>query len=236
MPPSAGVQSLKVDVVGRRPHDVTSFTEGLVLADNRLYESSGYAPTLREVDPLSGTLLRSVTMDSRYTGEGIAVVGDRVIQLTLDGHTAIVYRLSDFHQVGTFAFDTDGWGLCDDGTRLVMSDGSSQLYFHNRLTFALLGTVSVTNQGAPIQGLNELECVDGDVYANIFPTNTIVRIDPSSGNVTAQIDASGLLSANEEPGDEEAVLNGIAYDPTAMTFLLTGKLWPVLFEVRFVAS
>ena len=232
--PSAGIQSLGVQVIGQRPHDVTSFTEGLVLDDGRLFESSGYAPTLREVDPLTGVMLRSVTMDSQYTGEGIAVVGGRVIQLTLEQHTAFVYELSDFSQVGTFAYDTDGWGLCYDGTRLVMSDGTSKLYFRDPSTFELLGTVAVTNDGAPVEGLNELECVGGKVYANVFPTNTILVIDPSSGHVTAQIDASGLLSADEAPGDEQAVLNGIAYDPTSDTFLLTGKLWPKLFEVRFV--
>lgn len=233
--PTAGVESLRVEVIGRRPHDVTSYTEGLILVDGRLYESSGYAPTLREVDPRSGALLRSVTMDGRYGAEGIAVVGDRVVQLTLAQHTALVYGLSDFRQVGTFPYDTDGWGLCDDGSRLVLSDGTSQLYFRSRTTFELLGTVTVTNDGAPVDRLNELECVDGEVYANVWLTDTIVRIDPSNGNVNAVIDASGLLAAGEAPGDEDAVLNGIAYDATAKTFLLTGKLWPKLFEVKFKA-
>jgi glutamine cyclotransferase len=189
---------------------------------------------LREVDPHTGAVLRSITIDSRYFGEGIAVVDDRLIQLTWQEHTALVYNLSDFRQVGTFTYDTEGWGLCDDGTRLVMSDGTSQLYFRNRSTFELLGKVTVTKEGAPLDRLNELECVDGEVYANVWLTDTIVRIDPSTGNVNAVIDASGLLAADEAPGDEAAVLNGIAYDATAKTFLLTGKLWPRLFEVRFV--
>ena len=233
--PPVAVEHLQVEVIERRPHDVTSYTQGLVMVDGRLYEGLGYGEaTLREVDPRTGAVLRSITIDSRYFGEGIAVVDDRLIQLTWQQHTALVYNLSDFRQVATFTYDTEGWGLCDDGTRLVMSDGTSQLYFRNRSTFELLGTVTVTSEGMPIGQLNELECVDGHVYANVYPTETIARIDPSNGEVNAVIDASGLLTAGQAPGDEGAVLNGIAYDATAGTFLLTGKLWPTLFEVRFV--
>ena len=233
--PAAAVERLRVEVLERRLHDATSFTQGLVMAGGRLYEGLGYGEgSLREVDPRTGAVLRSITIDSRYFGEGIAVVDDRLIQLTWQEHTALVYNLSDFRQVGTFTYDTEGWGLCDDGTRLLMSDGTSQLYFRNRSTFELLGKVTVTKEGAPLDRLNELECVDGEVYANVWLTDTIVRIDPSTGNVNAVIDASGLLAADEAPGDEAAVLNGIAYDATAKTFLLTGKLWPRLFEVRFV--
>ncbi len=231
---NGSVESLRAEVVERRPHDVTSYTEGLVLADGRLYESSERGATLREEDPETGSVLRSVTMDSRYSAEGIAVVDDTVIQLTLAEHTALVYRISDFQQIGTFTYNTDGWGLCDDGTRLVMSDGTSNLYFRDRTTFELLKTEKVTNAGAPVDRLNELECVGGKVYANVWLTDTIVRIDPSSGNVDAVIDASGLLAPEERPGDEDAVLNGIAYDSVSDTFLLTGKLWPWMFEVRFV--
>lgn len=231
---SGVVERLRVEVIGRRPHDRGSFTEGLVVAGGKLYEGSGLRgqSTLREVDLRTGAVTRSVALDARYFGEGIAVVDDRVVQLTWQEHTALVYRLSDFRQVATFTYDTEGWGLCDDGTRLVMSDGTSQLYFRNRSSFAVVGRVTVTNNGVPIDQLNELECVDGQVYANVWQTDTIVRIDPASGKVTAQIDAAGLLSANEMSGVD--VLNGIAHDPSTKTFLLTGKYWPTLFEVRFV--
>jgi signal peptidase I len=233
--PPAAVERLQVEVIGRWPHDDTSYTQGLVMVGGRLYESSGYgASTLREVDLQTGAVLRSVAMDSQYFAEGIAVADDRLIQLTWQGHTAFVYRLSDLHEIATFTYDTEGWGLCDDGTRLVMSDGTSNLYFRNRSTFELLGTVTVTNEGAPIDRLNELECVDGHVFANVWQTDEIVRIDPSSGEVNAVIDASGLLAPDDAPGEEEAVLNGIAFNTSARTFLLTGKLWPWLFEVRFV--
>jgi glutaminyl-peptide cyclotransferase len=229
-----GVERLKVEVISRRPHDRSSFTQGLELANGRLYEGSGLRgqSTLREVDPRTGAVSRSISIDSKYFGEGITVVEDRVIQLTWQEHTALVYRLSDFGQITTFTYDTEGWGLCDDGTRLIMSDGTSRLYLRDRSTFALNGTVSVTNDGAPVDQLNELECVDGQVYANVWQTDTIVRIDPSTGNVTATIDASGLLSASE--AKDADVLNGIAYDASTKSFLLTGKLWPTLFEVRFV--
>jgi glutaminyl-peptide cyclotransferase len=233
--PAAPVQRLRAEVVQRRPHDRESFTQGLVIAAGRLYEGTGIRgkSTLREVDARTGAVTRSVSIGAPYFGEGIAVVDDRIIQLTWQERTAFVYRLSDFRQVATFAYDTEGWGLCDDGARLVMSDGTSRLYLRNRSTFALLSTVSVTQDGVPIDRLNELECVDGQVYANVWLTDTIVRIDPASGRVTAEIDASGLLSGDDARGAD--VLNGIAYDPATKTFLLTGKLWPALFEVRFVA-
>jgi glutaminyl-peptide cyclotransferase len=232
----AAVARLRVEVIERRPHDVTSFTQGLAMSDGRLYEGSGLygQSTLREVDPRTGAVLRSIELDGRYFGEGIAVVDDRVIQLTWQEGTALVYRLSDFRQLEMFTYDTEGWGLCDDGRRLVMSDGTSRLYFRDRSTFELLETVSVTSAGAPVDQLNELECVDGHVYANVFGTESIMRIQPSSGTVDAIIDASGLLAPEEGSGEEGAVLNGIAYDSRSGTFLLTGKFWPALFEVRFV--
>ena len=202
--------------------------------EGRLYEGTGLygESTLREVDPNTGALIRSIDLDPDQFGEGVAVVDGRVIQLTWQEHIALVYELADFTPVATFTYDTEGWGLCDDGSRLVMSDGTDQLYFRDRSTFALQGAVTVTNAGAPVEGLNELECVGGQVYANVLSSDTILQIDPSSGAVTATIDASGLLTEEEAAG--VSVLNGIAYDPTDDTFLLTGKLWPALFEVRFV--
>jgi glutaminyl-peptide cyclotransferase len=232
--PPAVLQQLRVEVLERRPHDRSSFTEGLVIAGGKLYEGSGLRgqSTLREVDARTGAVTRSISIDNKYFGEGIAVVDDRVIFLTWQEHTALVFRLSDFKQLTTFSYDTEGWGLCDDGSRLVMSDGTNQLYFRNRSTFAVQGKVSVTKNGVPIDQLNELECVDGQVYANVWQTDTIVRIDPASGKVTAEIDASGLLTADETRGTD--VLNGIAYDPATKTFLLTGKYWPAMFQARFV--
>ena len=150
------------------------------------------------------------------------------------GHTALNYNLSDFSTVGTFSYNTDGWGLCDDGTRLVMSDGTSTLQFRDRTTFELHGTVDVTNAGAAQENLDEIECVDGSVYANVLQTATIVRIDPSTGNVTAVVDAGAIFAEAAAAGG--GVMNGIAFDEATSTFLLTGKYWPTLYEVRFVRT
>jgi glutamine cyclotransferase len=234
---SPQVEQLRVEVIERRPHDPTAFTQGLALDEGRLYESTGLygESTLREVDPLTGDVLRSIDLDPSHFGEGIAVVDDRVIQLTWQEHTALEFALADFAQTGAFWYDTEeGWGLCDDGSRVVMSDGTDQLHFRDRTTFALQGAVPVTNAGATVEGLNELECVDGQVYANVLSSDTILRIDPTNGAVTAEIDASGLLTMEESA--EVSVLNGIAYDATDSTFLLTGKLWPTMFKVRFVTE
>ena len=236
-PSDVPFEHLRVSVLERRPHDRTSYTEGFELDDGRLFEDSAYgSANLREEDPTTGSVVRSAAIQQGFFAEGITVVDDKIVQLTWQNGKAFVYRLSDLSQIGTFSYDTEGWGLCDDGSRLVMSDGTSELYFRDRTTFALLGSVQVTQQGSPLEQLNELECVDGDVYANVWMTNSIVRIDPSDGVVTAEIDASGLLSPADAPGDEGAVLNGIAYDSQSATFLLTGKLWPAMFEVRFVPS
>jgi glutaminyl-peptide cyclotransferase len=237
-PASAGsptaVQHLRVEVDERRPHDATSYTEGLVMVDGRLYESTGlYGESmLREIDPQSGPVLRSVALDPRYFGEGIAVVDDHLIQLTWQERTALVYDLVDLHLTGSFSYTDEGWGLCYDGDRLVMSSGTSRLQFRDRATFALLGSVEVTNAGEPVEDLNELECVDGNVYANVNQTATIVRIDPTNGQVTAVIDGSALFAEAAAAGG--GVMNGIAYDASTSTFLLTGKHWPTLFEVRLV--
>jgi len=206
-----------------------------VYADGHLYESAGLygVSTLREVDPATGAVTRRIALDKKYFGEGLALVGDRLIQLTWREHTALVYRASDFSLLTQFSYDSEGWGLCDDGARIVMSDGTDTLYFRSRTTFAVTGTVHVTDNGKPLTQINELECVGGAVYANVWQTDTIVRIDPSTGAVAAEIDASGLLSADEARVAD--VLNGIAYDATSGTFLITGKNWPALFEVRFGA-
>jgi len=218
--------------VVERPHDPLAYTQGLELDGEKLYESTGLPnqSTLREVDPVTGAVKRSVQLAESQFGEGITVVDDHIIQLTWQNGVALVYRLPDLVQTGTFAYGGEGWGLCDDGSRLVMSDGSDQLFFRDRQTFEVLGSVPVRDANGPVTALNELECVDGLVYANVYQTDTIVRIHPSSGAVTAVIDASSI----HPTGGDVGVMNGIAYDADADTFLLTGKNWPTLFEVRFI--
>lgn len=181
-------------------------------------------------------MVRLVALDARYFGEGLALVGDRLIQLTWQEGTAFVYDRATFERVGTFSYEGEGWGLCFDGEALYMSDGSATLTRRDPETFEVLETVEVTLRGEPVALLNELECAKGRVYANVFTTDVIVRIDPASGRVQGVVDASALLSAEERARlTRDAVLNGIAYNPEADTFYLTGKLWPKLFEVRFVA-
>ena len=230
-------QRLGVEVLSVRPHDRAAFTQGLLLHNALLYESTGLVgeSSLREVDPSSGEVLRRVTIDPPIFAEGLARVDDRLIQLTWLNGVALVYDVATLSRLREHPYTGEGWGLCYDGTRLVMSDGSSQLFFRDPVTFELIGQVAVTRDGQPVPRLNELECVGDDVYANVWQTDEIVRVDRDSGRVLASIDASGLLSPEaarlRSPDD---VLNGIAYDADTGTFLITGKRWPSLYEVRFV--
>jgi glutamine cyclotransferase len=231
----AGPQRLAVKVISTRPHDTSAYTQGLVWHEGRLYESAGLygQSSLRQVDPATGEVRRRVDLPQQYFAEGLARVGDRLIQITWNEGAALVYRLSDFQKVGELRYTGEGWGLCHDGARLVMSDGSDRLTFRDPETFATVGEVRVRMGGAPVDRLNELECVDGAVYANVYQTEDIVRIDPATGEVTAVIDASGLLGAADYQAGAE-VLNGIAWMPETRRFLITGKRWPLMFEVELV--
>lgn len=223
-------------VEARYPHDPGAFTQGLLLADGMLYESTGLygRSSLREVDPGSGEVIRVRHLDDRYFGEGLALVEDRLIQLTWRSGRAFVYRLDTFEQLDVFDYQGEGWGLCYDGEELWMSDGSASLTVRDENDFEVLRRVEVTRAGEPVALLNELECVGDQIFANVWQTDLIVRIDKGSGRVDGVIDASGLLGPAELAAlPADGVLNGIAYDPEADRFLLTGKLWPKLFSVRF---
>lgn len=227
-------ERLKVKVLSTRPHDPGAYTQGLFFSGSSLFESTGLngRSSLREVDPQTGKVRRRIEVPQQYFAEGIALAGDRLIQLTWQNGVALVYNPTTFQKVGELRYDGEGWGLCYDGKRLVMSDGSDLLRFRDPKTFAPKGQVNVTLAGEPVYQLNELECVSGVIYANVWQTDDILKIDPATGRVTAVIDASGLLSAQE--AQQAEVLNGIAYDPAKKTFLITGKLWPKMFEVAFV--
>lgn len=235
-PPGAdeSVEQLRAQVLAVFPHDRGAFTQGLLFHDGSLYESTGLygRSSLRQVDPTTGAVKRSVPLPPKLFGEGLARVDDRLIQITWKQGVAPVYNLFAFEQVGQFTYSGEGWGLCYDDVRLVMSNGSSSLTFRDPQTFSPIGTVPVTLNGRPVERLNELECVGQHVYANIWQTDTIVRINAASGRVDATIDASGLLGPDDRVGVD--VLNGVAYDAERDVFLITGKLWPKLFEVRFV--
>jgi glutamine cyclotransferase len=218
------------------PHDRSLFTEGLEIADSTLYESTGLygRSVLRATDPNTGRVYQQTRLAPAFFGEGIAVVHDRIWQLSYQEGVALQYDRASLRPVTTTHYAGEGWGLCYDGTRLVMSNGSSRLTFRDPTTFAETGGVNVTLGGADIDKLNELECVGGQVYANVWQTRQIVRIDPASGEVTAVIDATGLLPPIERAGTD--VLNGIAAIPGTDQFLLTGKFWPHMYRVRFVPA
>jgi glutaminyl-peptide cyclotransferase len=223
------------DVVSRRPHDATAFTQGLELdASGRMFESTGLRgrSTLREVDPWSGEVLRVVALPDEYFGEGLTLLGDRLVQLTWRAGVAESRDVASLQVVETYTYDGEGWGLCFDGERLVMSDGSDQLTFRDPATFEITGSIEVTLEGAPQGRLNELECAGGVVWANIWRTDDIVRIDPDDGRITGVLDLAEVLVPSPALSDPTAVLNGIAYDAEADTFLVTGKLWPELIEIK----
>lgn len=225
-------------VIATYPHDPTSFLQGLEFDGERLFEGSGLygESTLREVDLESGEVLRSVALDEQYFGEGITLVGDRIYQLTWREGTVFVYDRDTFERIGTFSNPTEGWGLCYDEPEnvLYMTDGSANLYRVDPETFTLIEALPVSFNGQPVAQLNELECVGDYVYVNVWQTDFILRLDKHNGRISAVIDARGLLPDEIRAGlDSGAVLNGIAYRPETGTFIITGKLWPLLFEVRF---
>lgn len=221
-------------VVSTYPHDRQAFTQGLLIADGHLYESTGLygRSTVRRVDLATGRVEASTALGPAFFGEGLARVGDRLVQLTWREGTAFVWDINTLQKQREHRYTGEGWGLCFDGQSLVMSDGSDRLTFRDPDTFAVRRNVVVRAAGEPVTALNELECAGNVVYANVWREDTIVRIDSQSGNVTAVIDASGLLTPAERAGTD--VLNGIAAIPGTERFLITGKLWPRMFEVEFV--
>jgi glutaminyl-peptide cyclotransferase len=227
-------EDLRVHVLRSVPHDHAAFTQGLLLYDGKLYESTGLLgqSTLRRTDPDSGAVEARVALEPDLFGEGLARVGGRLIQLTWQNHRALVWTLATLQREREFTYDGEGWGLCFDGRRLIMSDGSDRLAFRDPDTFVKTGEVAVRRAGVPVRNLNELECFGGVVYANVWEDTHIARIDPATGDVTGWIDASGLLSAEDRRGAD--VLNGIAQVPNTNHLLITGKLWPAAFEVEIV--
>jgi glutamine cyclotransferase len=225
---------MRVEVVASYPHDPGAFTQGLHYENGVLYESTGLegASTIRRVDPTSGHVLQSIALASDLFAEGIARTPQDLIQLTWQNDTGLVWDPATLALRRSFRYKGDGWGLCYDGTSLVMSDGSPVLMFRAPETFEVRRTVVVSLDDVPLKWVNELECVDGSLYGNVWRRDFIVKIDPATGIVREKIDASGLLTAVE--AKDADVLNGIAYDRTDDTFYITGKRWPKLFKVRFV--
>lgn len=223
------------EVVNTYPHDPMAFTQGLIYLDGFLYESTGLygESSLRKVALESGEVLQQINLPSEYFGEGLTVWGSNLLQLTWREGTGFIYDLDSFTAQGQFTYQTEGWGLTHDGERIILSDGTSTLYFLDPENFQISGSVEVTYQGDPVTRINELEFIRGEVFANVWQTYWIIRIDPETGIVTGWIDMQNLLPHRERAAGAN-VLNGIAYDPEHDRLFVTGKLWPVLYEIRLV--
>jgi len=233
--PPAPPARLALEVLATYPHAPEAFTQGLLVHDGALYESTGRygRSSLRRIDPETGKVLAERALSPNLFGEGLARVGDRLVQLTWREGVAPVWDLSTLEPLDQLSYQGEGWGLTFDGERLVMSDGSAWLVFRDPETLAELGRVLVTLDGEPLEELNELEWVGGAVWANVWGSSSVVRIDPATGVVTGVADLSALL-ARLPPAESRGidVLNGIAWWPERDAFLVTGKLWPRVFLVK----
>ena len=235
LPASAQAQSETVELVliSSHQHDSEAFTQGLEMHDGLLYESTGLYghSSLREVDPLSGQVIRQIELDESLFAEGITVVGDNIVMLTWKEGVALVFDIESLTVIANHTYSGEGWGLCYDGTHLVMSNGTSELAFRNPEDFTLASTLRVTDQGNEVSLLNELECVGQTVYANVWGSDSIIAIDKSTGEVGLTINAS-MLTENQSDGYNN-VLNGIAYVSEQDAFLITGKNWTSMHLVSF---
>ncbi|AOS65822.1 glutaminyl-peptide cyclotransferase [Actinoalloteichus hymeniacidonis] len=229
-------QRYDVEVLEVIAHDPEAFTQGFEIADGILYEGTGLVgeSSLRATDPATGEVLDRVELPQPLFGEGITVVDDRIWQLTWRDNVALLRDRETLAEVDRVEYPGEGWGICYDGSRLVMSDGTDQLHFRDPETFELIDSIRVTQEGQPKRQLNELECVDDQVFSNVWYSDDILRIDPTNGEVTGVVDASDLLPADQQAAAD--VLNGIAAIPDTDEFLVTGKHWPSTFRVRFVPS
>jgi glutaminyl-peptide cyclotransferase len=222
-------------IVHTYPHDQQAFTQGLIFVDGHLYESTGIEgkSSLREEDLETGRILQFHDVPSRYFAEGLTDWGSTLIQLTWQSHVALVYDRATFRFLRSFPFDGEGWGLTHDAKSLILSDGTAMLRFYDPETFRETKSITVKDHGKPVDQLNELEFIHGQIYANVWHSDRIARISPATGKVLGWIDLSGLLPASQH-STAEAVLNGIAYDAAHDRLFVTGKLWPRLFEIKLV--
>ena len=229
------ISTIGPEVVAIYPHDPDAFTQGLYFENGFLFEGTGRRGQsyLRRVELETGTVLQETALPSEYFGEGIAAFGDRIYQLTWTSGTGFIYGKQSFEVESQFSYSREGWGLTGDGTHLIMSDGSEYLYFLDPQSFELERQIEVRDASGPVRRLNELEYIKGHIFANVWYTNQILKIEPESGQVVGRLDLSDLV-AEVGVTDSEAVLNGIAYDEDRDRVFVTGKLWPKLFEIRML--
>jgi glutamine cyclotransferase len=246
--PSNGIPPpavLQYNVLNVYPHDTSSFTQGLIVHKGQLMEGTGGSPEyshyeswVGKVDLKTGKASSKILLDKKYFGEGITILKDKLYQLTWTSKVGFVYDLATMKKLKEFPIKTEGWGITNDSTNLILSDGSSNIYYINPENFSTVKVVGVTDNNGPVNNLNELEYINGYIYANKYQTNYILKIDPSNGQVVGVADMSGLLQKYSKDDislpkyqNGDGVLNGIAYDPSAQKIYITGKLWPKLFEI-----
>ena len=228
-------EHLGYQIISTRPHDGTAYTQGLQLTGGRLFESTGQygESTVREIEPASGKILRKRPLAKTVFGEGLTVIGQEMWVLTWKENTVYVLEPDTFKPIRSHTYKGEGWGLTSDGKQLIMSDGSSDLKFINPKDFTVQKTLEVKDGKRTVKNLNELEWIDGQIFANIYQTDKIARISPEDGQVTGWLDLAGLKNQLTQPNHAE-VLNGIAYDPKSGHLLVTGKYWPQMFEIKVV--
>ena len=233
--PDPLTQNLSYEILATLPHDSTCYTQGLLIDNGIFYESCGLygQSSLRLVDPATGTVQAETDLDASFFAEGLALLQDKLYQLTWRENTGFVYDASTFEQLRTFNYQTEGWGLTTDGSALILSDGTNTLYWLDPGTMQVVRQVNVSYQGQSVEYLNELEFINGLIFANIYLTDTIVAVNPDDGNVVSLIDLTGLRPEQNQSMQGE-VLNGIAYDAINDKLYLTGKNWPSLYEIRLV--
>ena len=231
--PSNPVGSGGYELVKTYPHSRDAYTQGLIFHEGKLIESTGREgkSSVRRVDIETGDVLQKVSLPFEYFGEGLTLLNGKIYQLTWQHQTGFIYDPVSFDKLGEFKYFGEGWGLTNDGQQLILSDGSHRLRFIDPSTFQVKKVLSVTDQGAPVHRLNELEFARGEILANVWHSDKIARIEPESGKVVGWIDLTGLLKPGEV-SDEDAVLNGIAFDESTGRLVVTGKMWPKLFEIR----
>lgn len=236
----SSVQFVSYSIAGAYPHDTSSFIQGLAFYDGKLFESTGNLgqSKIMQIDLQTGKAMQKQDLPDNFFGEGVTILNDTLYQLTWQNKVVLVYTVEDLKKIKELPLNTEGWGLTNDGKNLIASDGSSNLYYYDPSTFRLLRTQGVTMDQTPISNLNELEFINGFIYANIWQSPYIVKIDPNSGRVLARLDFTELVQRVQSkiPGHDtgtDATLNGIAYNDSTNKIYITGKRWPELYEVQF---
>ena len=224
------------EIVEKYEHDPEAFTQGLVYFDGYLYEGTGLygSSSLRKIDIPTGKVIKRYNLPSRYFGEGITIFNNRLLQLTWQKGLMFAYDIDSFKSVGQYSYDTEGWGITNDGSHLIVSDGTDILFFRDAFSFEEIRRLRVLDGDKVVKNLNELEFIEGEIWANVWQTDRIARINPETGIVNGWINLTGLLSDEDRNGRRVDVLNGIAFDESSKRIFVTGKWWPVLYEIKII--